>query len=152
MKKIITAINNPNLNEKLKQENNLEIICKDIQYKEAILEILLENKNVDILIINNDLPGEIQTEKLLNEIKVINNKIKIIFILEKENKKIEENLKKLNNSKKATVYKSIDELSMMYSNISEQIKMNELFSDGMKKIKKEILLLGRLKKQKKFSW
>ena len=26
MKKIITAINNPNLNEKLKQENNLEII------------------------------------------------------------------------------------------------------------------------------
>ena len=28
--------------------------------------------------------------------KVINNKIKIIFILEKENKKIEENLKKLN--------------------------------------------------------
>ena len=61
MKKIITAINNPNLNEKLKQENNLEIICKDIQYKEAILEILLENKNVDILIINNDLPGEIQT-------------------------------------------------------------------------------------------
>ena len=45
MKKIITAINNPNLNEKLKQENNLEIICKDIQYKEAILEILLENKN-----------------------------------------------------------------------------------------------------------
>ena len=76
MKKIITAINNPNLNEKLKQENNLEIICKDIQYKEAILEILLENKNVDILIINNDLPGEIQTEKLLNEIKVINNKIK----------------------------------------------------------------------------
>lgn len=89
MKKIITAINNPNLNEKLKQENNLEIICKDIQYKEAILEILLENKNVDILIINNDLPGEIQTEKLLNEIKVINNKIKIIFILEKENKKIE---------------------------------------------------------------
>ncbi len=42
--KNITAINNPNLNEKLKQENNLEIICKDIQYKEAILEILLENK------------------------------------------------------------------------------------------------------------
>ena len=102
MKKIITAINNPNLNEKLKQENNLEIICKDIQYKEAILEILLENKNVDILIINNDLPGEIQTEKLLNEIKVINNKIKIIFILEKEKveiarKVIDEALGGINN-------------------------------------------------------
>ena len=37
MKKIITAINNPNLNEKLKQENNLEIICKDIQYNRLLV-------------------------------------------------------------------------------------------------------------------
>lgn len=129
MKKIITAINNPNLNEKLKQENNLEIICKDIQYKEAILEILLENKNVDILIINNDLPGEIQTEKLLNEIKVINNKIKIIFILEKENKKIEENLKKL--------IKIINEENNSNNEIKKEVKeLNEIISKN-NKIKKE---------------
>ena len=145
MKKIITAINNPNLNEKLKQENNLEIICKDIQYKEAILEILLENKNVDILIINNDLPGEIQTEKLLNEIKVINNKIKIIFILEKENKKIEENLKKLNinniyynseiNIKK--LIKIINEENNSNNEIKKEVKeLNEIISKN-NKIKKE---------------
>ena len=40
MKKIITAINNPKLNEQLKKENKFEIIGKDIQYKEAIIEIL----------------------------------------------------------------------------------------------------------------
>ena len=38
--KIITAMNNPELNEELKKEKNIEIICKDIFYKEGILEIL----------------------------------------------------------------------------------------------------------------
>ena len=47
MKKIITAINNPQLNEELKKEKNFEIIGKDIQYKEAILEILEENDFID---------------------------------------------------------------------------------------------------------
>ena len=134
MKKIITAINNPNLNEKLKQENNLEIICKDIQYKEAILEILLENKNVDILIINNDLPGEIQTEKLLNEIKVINNKIKIIFILEKENKKNIYYNSKINKKK---LIKIINEENNSNNKIKKEVKeLNEIISKN-NKIKKE---------------
>ena len=31
--KIITAINNPKLNDELKNEKNIEIICKDIFYK-----------------------------------------------------------------------------------------------------------------------
>ena len=44
MIKIITAVNNPNLNEELKKENDVEILFKDIQYKEGIIEIL-ENKN-----------------------------------------------------------------------------------------------------------
>ena len=35
MKKIITAICNPNLNEELKKQKNIEIVCKDIQYREA---------------------------------------------------------------------------------------------------------------------
>ena len=43
MKKIITAVNNPNLNEKLKNENYIEVIGKDIQYKEGILEFLEKN-------------------------------------------------------------------------------------------------------------
>ena len=38
MKKIITAINNPKLHEELNKEKNFEIIGKDIQYKEAILD------------------------------------------------------------------------------------------------------------------
>ena len=65
MKKIITALNNPNLNEELKKENDVKILFKDIQYKEGIIEIL-ENKKIEIdyIIIDEKLTGEIKLEKL----------------------------------------------------------------------------------------
>ena len=98
MKKIITAVNNPNLNEKLKNENYIEVIGKDIQYKEGILEFLENNKNIDLIIINEKLPGEINLINLLKKIKLINEKIKIILILENENTEKEEKIKKINNN------------------------------------------------------
>ena len=57
MKKILTAINNPKLNEELKKEKNFEVIGKDIQYREAILEILEKNKKINLLIISEKIPG-----------------------------------------------------------------------------------------------
>ena len=36
MKKIITALDNSEINESLK--NNYEVVCKDISYKEGILK------------------------------------------------------------------------------------------------------------------
>lgn len=87
--KVITAINNPELNERLNKENNIEIICKDIQYKEAIIEILEENKFVDLIIINENLPGQILIEDLIKEIKNKQNEINILIILEKQNKQKE---------------------------------------------------------------
>ena len=96
MKKIITAINNPRLNEELKKEEFIEIIGKDIQYREAIIEIIEKNKDIDIIIINDNLPGEIENTKIIKQIKEINEKIKIIYILEKENIEKEKILKKEN--------------------------------------------------------
>jgi len=96
MFKIITAINNPDFNNKLNEEKNIEIICKDIQYKDAIIEILNKNKNIDIIIINENIPGEINDENLIKKIKEINKKIKIIYILEKQNKNKESILRKNN--------------------------------------------------------
>lgn len=86
MIKIMTAINNPNLNEELKNENDINVVCKDIQYKEGILEILENNINVDYIIIDEKLPGEIKLEKLINEIVDKSEKIKIIITIKKENK------------------------------------------------------------------
>ena len=95
MKEIVTAINNPLLNEELKKEKYIKIIGKDIQYKEGIIELLEKNKNIDIIIISENLPGEIEEEALIKKINIINEKIKIIYILEKEKTEKEKILNKL---------------------------------------------------------
>ena len=57
--KVLTAIGDKYLNEKLKKEEEIEIVENDIFYKEGILEYLEKNKNIDILILYEKLPGEI---------------------------------------------------------------------------------------------
>ncbi len=94
MKKIITALNYPELNEELQKEKNVKIENKDIIYKEGILEILEIKKEIDIIIINYDLPGNITIENLIQKIKKINSKIELIFILETKNPEKEKILKK----------------------------------------------------------
>ena len=72
------------------------MICKDIQYKDAIIDVLNENNNIDIIFINENIPGDISDEKLIKLIKENNEKIKIIYILEKQNKNKEIFLKEKN--------------------------------------------------------
>lgn len=142
MKKILTAINNPNLNKKLSEQEFIEIPYKDIQYKEAILEILNEDNYFDIIIINEKLPGEINFIELIKKINKINKKIKIIIILEKENEIKESELKKINineiyyNNKITLEYlikiikeKEInkeEELKKEINELKQIIKMNEI--------------------------
>ena len=99
MKNIITAINNPELNEEIKKEKKFKIVNKDIIYKEGIIEVLEEKKEINLIIINYDLPGKIEIEELIKKIKKINEKLEIIFILEKEDVEKEKKLKKLNIEK-----------------------------------------------------
>lgn len=95
MKKIIIAIDNKKILNKIKEINNLKVILKSVQYREAILEILKREKNVDFIFINEKLSGEISIEDLINKIKIINKKINIIFFLEKQDIKKEIKLKNL---------------------------------------------------------
>ena len=88
MKKVITAIGDKNLNQKLKQENSIEIVTEDIPYKEGIIEFL-ENKQIDFLILSELLPGEIDLKELIEKIKNINSNIQIILFLEKKNQELE---------------------------------------------------------------
>ena len=85
MKKIITAIGNEILNKKLKKENDFEVIIEDIQYKEGIIEYLEKENNIDILIISELLPGNIELKELIEKIKNINSNIEIIIFLENKN-------------------------------------------------------------------
>ena len=81
---IVTAINDSKIISELKYNKKINIISKDIQYKEGILEILEKNKKINYIIFNENLNGQIKIEALINKIKKINNKIKIIIILNKK--------------------------------------------------------------------
>ena len=122
MIKIITAMNNPNLNEELKNENNIKIIGRDIQYKEGILELLENNIEINYIIIDENLPGEIELNKLIENILEKNKKIKIIIKIKKKNK----NKLNINNKKIIKIYYekniNLDKLKNYnnYENISEE--------------------------------
>ena len=94
--KVLTAIGNENLNNILKEQDEFEILENDIFYKEGILEFLEKNNDVDILILYENLAGEINIINLINKIKIINNEINIFFILENKNEELENLLKKEN--------------------------------------------------------
>ena len=89
MKKVITAIGNEILNKKLKKESDFEVIIEDIQYKEGIIEYLEKDNNIDILIISELLPGNIELKELIEKIKNINSNIEIIIFLENKNTELE---------------------------------------------------------------
>ena len=93
MIKIITALGNPSLNNELKKYEEFNVIGNDIMYFDGVLEFLELNSEIDYLIL-----GEIIDINNLNDFidKVINNnrKIKIIVVINKKNKKIEDMLLK----------------------------------------------------------
>lgn len=81
---ILTAINNEKIFKELKNKNNIKIISNDIQYKEGVLEILEKNKNINFIIISENISGQIKIEELIKKIKKSNSKINIIIILNKK--------------------------------------------------------------------
>lgn len=95
MLRIALAINDNKIYETLKKQSDIELVCKEILYKEAILELLEENKKIDVIIIYENLLGEISLINLLKKIKEINKSIKIIVVLEKQDIKTEEKIRKL---------------------------------------------------------
>lgn len=99
MKKAITAIVNPELHETLKKQKEIEIIGKDIQYQEGIFEIIENKKEIDIIIISEDIIGNLEIIELIKKIKMINKEIKIIILLDKEKTKLEQEILKLKNTK-----------------------------------------------------
>ena len=98
---ILTAIGNEKINNQLNKINNINIVFKDIQYKEGILEILELYKDIDILIISDNIDGQISFNELFEKINILVKKIKIIFIIEKRNEK------NINELKKEAIYKII---------------------------------------------
>jgi Mrp family chromosome partitioning ATPase len=115
IKKILTALGMPNINNKLIAKD-IVIKSNDIQYKEGILEYLETDKEIDYIIIFENLPGNISTQDLISKIKEINNEIKVIIYSNNENKD--------NNKIYYNVYKIIYKI--------EDIKQIEEFKENRK--------------------
>lgn len=147
MKKIITAIGNEILNNNLKKEINVQVIMNDIQYKEGVIEVLEQNSEVDIIILNNLLQGEISTKELINKINLINSKIKIIVILEKFNEDMEKYLYSKNVFK--VIYNNQLEIKDLIKIINNKNESNEELKEEIKNLKNIILENQNIKNKNK---
>ena len=108
---ILTAIGNENINDQLNKINNINIVFKDIQYREGILEILELYKDIDILIISDNIDGQVSFNDLFDKINILVKNIKIIFIIERKNDK------NLNELKKEAIYKIIQSKDFNINNL-----------------------------------
>lgn len=88
MKKIITAIGNALINEKLKNKGKYVIQTPDIQFEEDLIEALKNKKDTDVLILNIEIVKKENLYNYINEIKQINQFIKIIILEEKKNEDV----------------------------------------------------------------
>ena len=113
MKKIITAIGDEYINKELKKEENLKIILNDIQYREGVIEVLEEFQDINFIILNTLLQGDIEIKELIKQINIINKNIKIIIISENN-----ENLEELINEK--IIY------NIIYNKKNEKINIKKL--------------------------
>lgn len=147
MKRILTALGDPLINNKLIKEKEFEIISKDIQYQDGIFEILENNKEIDYIILSENLLGENKIEILIDKIKEKNNKIKIIIILEKIKEELENDLLKkgiikiyyYNKLKIEEIINFIKEENKINNNIENKFKnLKEILNNNNLYLEKEI--------------
>lgn len=147
--KIITALGNENFNKKLKEKYLKNVYGNDIQYQEAVIEIIEKNQDIDLLILSSILPGELNIYEFINLLKYKNSKMEIIIILEKRNVKIEEfiiakginNIYYNNSTNLNQIIEKINELEnnenykeKILNKIIEKNKINYLINNLIKKI------------------
>ena len=130
MKNILTAIGNEKINSELNKIENFKVISNDIQYKEGIIEILENMQDIDFIILNSLLPGEINLIELIKKINLLNEKIKIILFIENNNPEID----KLLSDKK--IYKILYNNEIEIKDLINIIKDSEIINN--EELKEEI--------------
>ena len=87
--KVLIAIYEETIKEELQSIKEIQIMNKNIEYREGILEVLEKNTIIETIIISYNLPGQISIQELIRKIKAKNKKIKIIILA---SNKIEEKI------------------------------------------------------------
>lgn len=126
MKKIITAIGNEILNNRLRNIDDIEIKERDIFYREGILEFLEKDSDIDIIIVSEQLLGE-DLELYLE--KINNYEIQIYLI---ENKK--HYMDEFDNYKDIRLFGFEDEIIDDFENKDYSSKNSMLYSQNTKRV------------------
>lgn len=129
IKKVLTALMNENVNKELRKQENIEVLTNDLLYQEAVLEKIEENKEIDFILLNENLPGE-ELEQFIEKI----NKVKIILFVEKASNNKEKLMMK-------GIYKIFKSGEISIKDICKII--NETEDDYTIELKKEIENLKR---------
>lgn len=132
--KVITAIGVPEINEKLKNREGYEVIGKDIQYQEGILEILEERDDIDTILISNNLPEEMNFNILINKIINLKKEMEIIVFLKEKDEIIEMFL----NSKKIYKIYYLENYEIFFENLNSNMS-NADISKNIEDFKKIIM-------------
>ena len=84
MKRVITAIGNEELNKMLRKQKDILIESPDIQYQEGIIEAIDKKQKTDIVILYENIIGEIELEDLIRSIIIVKNNIEIILVVDRD--------------------------------------------------------------------
>lgn len=96
MRKILTAIGNPMLNQKIKELKNYEVLLDDIESDEELLEILEREENVEILFLCKNIIVHYSMENLIQMIRKLQENLFIVLFNADNSEEIvkeDENLK-----------------------------------------------------------
>lgn len=172
--KILTALNNNNLVNQLKKEfkysRKYMLIHKDIIYKEGVIEYLKTNKDVNLIVLNTSIDGEIDVYDLIKKILEANKYIEIITIIQKDKVELRKFLSSYNinkvlvegnftlddliilitnnkNIKQKLIEKEIEELRQLVFNKDKKTIKNQI-KNKIKKIKENRNKREKIKKEK----
>lgn len=84
MKKILTAIGRPILNNKLKENKEFLVLAEDIKSDEELIEIL-EREEVEILFLSSNIIKNYKIEEFINIIQKLKKEIFIAFFYNQDN-------------------------------------------------------------------
>lgn len=146
--RILTALQNPEINKTLKEQTNYNVVENDIQYQEGIIEILEKNNKINLIIISELLPGNIGIKETINKIKEFNSDIEIIVILENKNSKIKEFL--IQKNIKSIFYNNQITIDELINNIKQkEEKTSQIEINKEIEILKEMILENKKNKKRK---
>lgn len=81
MTKILTALGNPTVNNELKKYEKYDVIGDDLQYQEAVFDVLAY-EDADVIIISGLLQGQFEFDEFVLEVKKKNIGARLIVIVD----------------------------------------------------------------------